>query len=84
MNTTVGIISALSGILLAASTVIGGATVLLRELRRNTAVTRDTNSIVNGRHTALLTYQAILINTLNTAGVPVPVNPQPETGELES
>lgn len=75
MNATSAIISAVAGVLIAATGTITALRIFWTELKSNSATTEETHKIVNSQRDAMLSYQAVLIARLNEAGITIPTDP---------
>ena len=84
-------IASLAALVTAVATLIGvlvfAYVTIRRELRSTRGTVEQMHTVVNGRTTALLAYQATLIGLLNMAGVAVPappIDPAPDPGPATS
>lgn len=73
------------------STVVVCTLAILQQLRSRSRTTdtkvEQVHTTVNGRTTALMTYQAVLVELLNAAGLsvpPPPIDPAPDPGAATS
>lgn len=77
------ILAGVAGVLVTLAGLVSSLKILLNELKRNTKVTKETKELVNGRYTALVAYQNILIAALQEARVSIPPDPSVGTEDIK-
>jgi hypothetical protein len=75
------IITAFAGILTAASLLLGALAVFLPAMRKLNKRVDSVHDLVNGQHTALVRYNAELIQLLQAHGIAVPPDPSVDLSE---